>query len=263
MSSILDTISKPEDGPIIATICAESGRGKSLLGASLPNVIFLQVEDTAWPKAMPKEARPDTFGRLKTVQSVMDALTSLAKEEHSYANVVIDSVTQFEQLCAEEIMRNEPTAASLVECCGGYGKAYAAIGKNHARIRRAADALKAKNINTWFLAHTEITKIDPPDCEPYTKYDIALHQKWSLPHYTKNVDLVGFMRLKTFVIGKDNEKKKAVSDGTIVIDCVASAATCAKNRYGITEPLLVPMNDNFIVTNPLIPFIPALQEPLK
>jgi hypothetical protein len=60
--------------------------------------------------------------------------------------------------------------------------------------------------------------------------------KRSLPHYTDNVDLVGLIRLKTYVRG-DGDKKRAISTGDREIICFPQASSVTKNRFNITQPL--------------------------
>ena len=61
--------------------------------------------------------------------------------------------------------------------------------------------------------------------------------------YIDNVDLVGFMRLETYLKG-DGEMKKAFSTGDRQLVCHAMAANVSKNRFGITEPLEVKVGEN-------------------
>ena len=77
--------------------------------------------------------------------------------------------------------------------------------------------------------------------------------KKSVAPYVDDSDLVGFLKLETFLTG-DGERKKALSDGTRQLICYATAANVSKNRYGIEEEIFVPKNEN-----PLINFIPSLK----
>jgi hypothetical protein len=61
------------------------------------------------------------------------------------------------------------------------------------------------------------------------------------------------LKLETFTTG-DGEKKKAISDGTRILITHATAANVSKNRYGITEPLVV---ENGV--NPLTAYIGVLK----
>jgi hypothetical protein len=63
---------------------------------------------------------------------------------------------------------------------------------------------------------------------------------------------VGYLKLETHTFG-DGERKKAISDGTRILVTYASAANISKNRYGISEDLLV-VNG----TNPLLNLIPSI-----
>jgi len=83
---------------------------------------------------------------------------------------------------------------------------------------------------------------DLSDTDPYSKYVIRIHKK-ALPVYIDNVDVVGFLRLKTFTTG-DGERKKAISNGQIELVCNAVASSISKNRYGITQPMLVEKGKN-------------------
>jgi len=42
----------------------------------------------------------------------------------------------------------------------------------------------------------------------------------------------------------DGDRKKAVSDGSRVMDCEASASSVSKNRFGLTESLPVAQGEN-------------------
>jgi len=64
---------------------------------------------------------------------------------------------------------------------------------------------------------------------------VRMHKR-SIPHYTDNVDLVGLIRLKTFVKG-EGDKKRAISTGEREILCFPQASSVTKNRFNIDEPL--------------------------
>jgi AAA domain len=86
-----------------------------------------------------------------------------------------------------------------------------------------------------FIGHADTETLDLPDLDAYARYTVRMHKK-SLPHYTDNVDLVGFIRLKTFTRG-DGDKKRAISTGEREIICHPVASNVSKNRFGITAAL--------------------------
>jgi hypothetical protein len=122
----------------------------------------------------------------------------------------------------------------------------------HRRLRKAAEMLVERGMNIVFLAHADTVRIEPPDADPYTKFSMRLHEK-SMQPYVDNVDLVGFLRLETYVTG-DGERKKAISDGTRQLVCHAVASNVSKNRFRINDPLEVKIGEN-----PLADVIPQLK----
>ena len=249
--SILEQAAKPGDGPVIATITGDAGVGKTVLAATFPNPVFIRAEDGL--QSIPYERRPDALPKLKNCEDLWDQLTALVKEEHQYQTLVVDSVTQLETMFHDWVLENDPKKPkSINQAMGGYGAGRTAIGAQHGRLRQAAEILKnRRGMNVIFIAHADTNVVELPDQDPYTRYDLRLHSK-SMTHYTDNVDLVAYLKLQTFTTG-DGERKKALSDGTRVAVCYTTAANISKNRYGITDDLVVPEGEN-----PFIPYIPSL-----
>ena len=81
-------------------------------------------------------------------------------------------------------------------------------------------------------AHAMSERVNPPDQPEYLRYSIRMH-KDSVSHYSDNVDLVAFIKLKTFV----SEEKRASTSGQRIITCYPNPAHISKNRYGITKDL--------------------------
>jgi len=249
--SILEAISKPKNRPVVATIIGDAGLGKTSLAATFPKPIFIRAEDGL--SSIPELLRPDAFPRIYTVDDLWEQLTALIKEDHAYSTLVVDSVTALEVIFNDHVIDTDPKRPKgIQQAHGGYGAGRDMIASMHRRLRKAAEMLVERGMNVVFVAHADTVRIEPPDADPYTKYTMRLHEK-SMQPYVDNVDLVGFLRLETFVTG-DGERKKAISDGTRQLVCHAVASNVSKNRFGITDPIEVRLAEN-----PLAQYLPQLK----
>lgn len=236
--SVFDTISKPQDRSTLVTILGDAGLGKSSLASTFPNPIFIRAEDGL--QAIPLDIRPDAFPVVAKVDDLWDQLRSLITEEHDYKTIVIDSVTALERLFIEHIVESDPKKPkSINQALGGYGAGLTAVAALHGRVRKACGMLNNKGMHVVFIAHADTETIDLPDSEPYTRYNLRLGKRSTAP-YVDDVDIVGFIKLQSFV--KDD--KKIISDGSRVLSVTATASNVSKNRYGITQDLPVLLNVN-------------------
>jgi len=249
--SILSSIAKPDDRSIICTITGDAGLGKTSLAATFPKPIFIRAEDGL--QAIPVQTRPDAFPLLSNVDMLWEQLTALIKEDHDYKTLVIDSVTQLDNLFTNHIVDTDPKKPrTIAQALGGYGAGFQALSSLHGRVRKAAGILnEAKGMNIVFIAHSETETIELPDQDPYTRYNIRM-QKKSVSHFIDNVDMVAYLKLETHTFG-DGERKKAISDGTRILVSYATAANISKNRFGINEDIVV-VNG----INPLLNLIPSI-----
>lgn len=256
--SILSSIQKPENRPIICTICGDAGAGKTRLAATFPKPIFIRAEDGM--QSIPTDLRPDAFPLLtrralasEQLTTLFDQLIALLKEDHDYKTLVIDSVSALDTIFTAEALERDGRAKTLAQALGGYGAGVQYVSSQHNRVRKAAGALnERRGMNVVFLAHADVETMRLPDQEDYQRYSLRLPAK-SLPPYVDDVDLVGFIRLATIIRGEDGERKKAISTGDRELVVAATPASVSKNRFGITEVLDVPEG-----SNPLIGLVPGL-----
>ena len=142
----------------------------------------------------------------------------------------------------------------MAQANGGYGAGYLAVSALHGRVRKAAKMLNEKRgMNVIFIAHSDVSTIELPDADPYSRYELRLHKK-SMPHYVDNVDLVAYLKLETFTTG-DGERKKAISSGNRIAVCYTAAAQISKNRFGINEDIEVQIG-----VNPFVEYVPFLAD---
>ena len=235
MAINLKDLSAPKgDRPIICTIFGEAGLGKTSLAAMFPKPVFIRTEDGTTSLAGNDEVK--LFPLATSSQDVLDAIEALATEDHGFKTVVLDSITQLATMIEAEIVAADPKAKSINQAGGGYGAGYNTAADRHRIIREWLGALAyEKGMNVVAIGHADTETLDLPDADSYDRYTVRMHKK-SLPHWVDNVDMVGFIRLKTYTVTK-GEKVQAKSTGEREIICYPVASNVSKNRFGISEPL--------------------------
>jgi len=243
MAIDLKTLSKPSgQRPIIATLFGEGGMGKTTLAAMFKSPVFIRTEDGT--ASLTGNDNVSLFPLATSTQDVLDAIEALATQKHDHKTLVIDSITQLGTLIEAEIVAADPKARSINQAMGGYGAGYSAAAEKHRQIRDWAGSLAyEKGMNVIFIGHADTEMLDLPDMDAFARYTVRMHKK-SIPHYTDNVDLVGLIRLKTFVRGGDGDKKRAISTGEREIICHPQASSVTKNRFNVSEPLAFTFDRN-------------------
>jgi len=243
MAIDLKTLSKPSgQRPIICTLFGEGGMGKTTLAAMFPKPVFIRTEDGT--ASLAGNDNVSLFPLATSTQDVLDAIEALATQKHDHKTLVIDSITQLATMVEAEIVAADPKAKSINQAGGGYGAGYSTAAERHRQIREWAGSLAYdQGLNIVFIGHADTEMLDLPDQESYARYTVRMHKK-SIPHYTDNVDMVGMIRLKTFVRGGDGDKKRAISTGEREIICHPQASSVTKNRFNISEPLAFTFDRN-------------------
>jgi len=256
MAFSLKDLERPQKRALICTIVGEGGLGKTTLAATFPKPVFIRTEDGTASIVGVKDIAQ--FPVVKTFEGLLEQLRSLAAEDHKFQTVVIDSVTQLNTALESEVVASDPKAKSIAQAGGGYGAGYMAVANLHGKVREACEFLNVKKgMNVVFLAHAESETVDPPDGDPYMRYTIRMNKR-SVAHYSDNVDLVGFIKLKTYTTGEKDEKRKAISDGTRIMTCYPTASHISKNRFGIQQDLVLELG-----VNPLAVYLVQAEKPTQ
>jgi GTPase SAR1 family protein len=247
----LSTLTKPTYRAVQVTLTGEGGVGKTSLAASFPAPVFLRTEDGM--EALGDDA-PMAFPVANSSQEIEDQLLSLGREDHDFKTVVLDSVTKLNILIEQEIVSSDPKRPqSINQALGGYGAGLSAVAERHRKIKAVCDQLtQFKGMNVVFIAHADTETVDQPDQDPYTRYTLRMGKR-AVSHYSDDVDIVAFIKLKTMTRGS-GDRLKAITDGSRIITCYPTPNHISKNRYGIDKDLIFLPN-----TNPLAEFVPALR----
>jgi len=245
--SLLSAAKKPQNEPLIVTICGNPGSGKTSLAASFPRPFLIRTTGEAVPRDLADA--PDSLDEVQKVADLWSQLMALLDDEHSYETLILDSVTGLEALFIADVLASDTKARGLNQALGGYGAGRAAVVAQHARVRKAAEALrKRRGMNVVFVAHADIVRVDPPDSDGFSLYSLRLDNK-SMAPYVDSVDVVGFVKQHVVLMGEEGSKK-AVTSGDRTLTCYMTPASVAKNRLGITEDIEFVQGEN-----PLAPYL--------
>lgn len=276
--SFLQQAKKAEPQAPVITIVGFPGVGKSTLGATFPNPIFVQAENARTVfESLPEDEQPTFFPELPAAnpkrqtrpsETLIAQLRELATEQHDFKTVVIDAVTTLNMLFEQEVIEydtdahgNPSGADNIGEAAGGFGKGYLAVAQLHAKVRNACEHLRRRGIAVVFLAHSGIAKVkNRPDVEAYATWSLDMHEA-SRRVYVNTSDAVLYLKAREFVMGSDKDRKgnvksygKMTTTGERVL-IAASEGTIgyvdAKNRYRLPQEMDVPERQN-----PVLAFIP-------
>ena len=234
MSFNLASLVAPTRRPLIATLVGDGGMGKTTLGAMFPDPVFFRFEDGT--QSISSRTDVALFPVATHTREFKEAIESLRKEPHGFKTLVVDSITRADDMLQEELVKEDSKATSLATVGGGYGAGYQILNAKHREIRELCGKLSAeRGMNIIFLAHATTETVSSPDSAEYMRGTIRMHKN-SVANYSDNVDLVAFIKLKTFLTG-DDKAKRAVGTGERVISCYPTPSHISKNRFGITKDI--------------------------
>lgn len=213
------------------------GVGKTTFAASWPNPVLVRAEDGAGALDIP------TFPNL--VQSLDDlrmAILALLKGEHGFKTLVLDSLDWIEpvlwrELCAREGKEN------IEEF--GYGKGYIMLDAIWKGVQAGLDRLREKKgMHIVTIAHSVMQTFDPPDTDPWTRYNIKLNKR-AAALWTEWAEMLLFMNYETRLEKSDNARTKAKGSGDRVIYTQERPAWLAKSRWPLPENIYIGRDKNF------------------
>jgi hypothetical protein len=216
-------------------VYAPHGIGKTSLAAGAPDPVFLQTEDGL---GMIDAA---TFGLLTTYAEVIQAIDVLGAEAHDFKSVVIDTMDWLEPIVWTEACRLNGWANIEQP---GYGKGYVAVQDVWRAVLERLTALRdIRSMAVIMLAHCHVKRFDPPDSEPYDRYQPKMHDKASAL-IQEHADGVMFMNYRVSIV-KDNPKDKdsrvrGVGGGSRVVYTTERPSHLAKNRWRMPDQIVMP-----------------------
>lgn len=225
--------------PPRVVVHGDGGVGKSTFAANAYKPVFLPFEDGL------DGIEVDAFPRLGSYQDAIDAVASLAEQEHDFGTVVVDSLDWLEPLVWAAVAK-AAGKASIEEI--PYGKGYAEALPLWRRLLDGLNYLREqRNMAVILIAHSEVKRFEAPDSEPFDRYQIKLH-KGANAMVREWADVIGFAHHETAIKKETNgfsTRARGLSTGRRLLRVVETPACVAKNRYGM--PDTVPLEWNALV----------------
>ncbi len=218
------------------------GIGKSTFGSQADKPIFICTEDGASRLDVPQFPLCESVPKNNAWgwESIFDCLRILAKEQHPYQSLVMDTADWGQHLAQEWIVAKEYKGDGSK--FDAYGAGYKVLMREWRKLLSALDYLRTnKNMEVILLCHANIKKFQNPLGDDYDIYKASLVDTpstsiWGL---TKEwADLVLFMNTKVMVKTESDKatKGKAKMAQKRNIYTKPSAAYDAKVRAGWNLP---------------------------
>jgi len=200
--------------------------GKSSLAARFPMPLFLDVERGT------HQLDVDRLD-IETADELDRALAEVAKNDHDYKTLVIDSVDWAEKLLADKVCAKNKWE-SIEE--PGYGKGFSILGEEFAKFLFSLDPVIRAGINVVLVGHAQIKRFNPPETsDGYDRWELKLAPKDSLKA-KEWADAILFAAFDTKVVD-NNGRTKGIGGRERVIYTTHSAAYDAGNRHGLPEKI--------------------------
>ena len=185
--------------------------GKSTFAAGAESVIFLPIKG--------EEGVDDLdvakFPRAETFDDVLEAVTTLIRDEHEYKTFVIDSASALEPVIWSKLCE-EANCDSIEKVGGGYGKGYIEAANKWRSLMDGLDRLRSKGISVILIGHVKVKRFDDPLGASFDQYQFDLHEKVHLA-LQRWADSILFANSETIVKTEDvgfNKEKKTGKDLT-------------------------------------------------
>lgn len=215
--------------------------GKSTFCSQIPEGLFIDIEGGL-------DALDVASVRAKSYQDVMDTLASLASGKYDDAfresigyvpsAVILDSLDWMESLLWQHLC-DLHKVASIELVGGGYGKGYLEAAKLWSEFFKALDYLRnERGMAVVLIAHDIVSKMQPPDAEPYNYAELKLHQR-AAALVKEWADCIGYATEKNHVkkddLGFNKKHVRMIGSNNRILVVGKNPAYVSGNRYGMQD----------------------------
>jgi hypothetical protein len=205
--------------------------GKSTFGSEAPDAVFVTTEDGI------DNVTVDRFPRAESWAALIDNLEQVAKGEHSYKTLVLDTLNGAAELAAQHTCITKFSGDWGPKGFAAFGQGQAATSEEMRRVIPIFDACRARGMVVLLLAHTGVQSVRNPIEGDFTKYTPDVDRRvWA--RFAAWADIIMRADYEYFVKKSDNPlaKGKAVGTSTRVLRCSGSAAEDVGTRVGFELP---------------------------
>lgn len=220
MAINLAELQKTTQHPPIIVLHGHEGIGKSTTANGFPAAYWLNLENSTY------DFEPHMVQVPKTYSELLDHLSALAEQQHSFQTLIIDTLDKVEIMMTEFVCAsNGWKSISDPDYGKGYGKRSAEFQNFWAHIKAVND----RGIAIVIIAHTMITEIKDPILPTYDRHTINIY-KTENAFIRREADLVGYCMIETYTQSSDGTRNLATTAGRRVIRVRPHPAYDAKTR---------------------------------
>ena len=233
MTLTLASIQEAALGPPRVIIYGVQGIGKTTLAGFAPDPVFIPVEDGVKGR--------QAFPKPQSYNEILEAIDFLLTQDHPFRTLVIDSLDAVEPLLWSHVCTaHEKRAIDDF----GYGKGYdRAVDEWRSGMLAGLDALREqRGMMIALVAHSQVVKVEPPETDPYDRYQMRLHKK-AEALLVDWADALLFVNYKVVTVKRggasDDDRRRGTGTGARSIFCNERPAWRAKNRYDFPDSIEV------------------------
>lgn len=220
MAINLAELQKTTQHPPIIVLHGHEGIGKSTTANGFPGAYWLNLENSTY------DFEPNMVQVPKTYSELLDHLSALAEQQHSFKTLIIDTLDKVEIMMTEFVCASNGWKSISDP---DYGKGY---GKRSAEFQNFWNHIKAINdrgIAIVIIAHTMITEIKDPILPTYDRHTINIY-KTENAFIRREADLVGYCMIEVNTRSGGEKRNLATTAGRRVIKVRPHPAYDAKTR---------------------------------
>lgn len=239
-------------------IAGVEGVGKTTLACDTPNSLLIPLEQGF--NAIKSARLPAQLQTWAEIENLCNELREASQKGRLQkgSSIVWDSATALERIIHKETLNRDTQANKLAlgkthsmeTAHGGYGKAYPIANQLfEVWVDRMDELAFYGGINVIVTCHVFVVRIADPSAGEYDTFELLMHSPKNAKtygkreHLTQWADGIFFLHEPVFIRKEEGAKVSlgiSRSEGR-VLETDRSPAWTAKNRYGLSGPIRIPV----------------------